>query len=91
MLDMPWERLRIFKKETMSISPGGFNLQLGDMAGAAPALDTLGATAGYMWIFKRDGGDISLAIDNVTYVPEPATMCLLGFGALSLIRRKRKA
>ena len=24
-------------------------------------------------------------------VPEPATMCLLGFGALSLIRRKRRA
>jgi hypothetical protein len=38
-----------------------------------------------------DGGDF--AIDNVTLngtmIPEPATICLLGFGALSLIRRKK--
>jgi hypothetical protein len=30
-----------------------------------------------------------LAIDRVEAVPEPATICLLGLGALSLIRRKR--
>jgi hypothetical protein len=37
---------------------------------------------------------ISVAEDisvPTTTVPEPATLCLLGFGALSLIRRKRRA
>jgi hypothetical protein len=29
------------------------------------------------------------AVDDIQLVPEPATMCLLGLGALSLIRRKR--
>jgi hypothetical protein len=28
--------------------------------------------------------------ESVVAVPEPATICLLGFGALSLLRRKRK-
>jgi hypothetical protein len=28
-------------------------------------------------------------VDNLTFVPEPATICLLGLGALSLLRRKR--
>jgi hypothetical protein len=34
---------------------------------------------------------VRINIDDVSVVPEPATMCLLGFGALSLIRRKRRA
>jgi hypothetical protein len=33
--------------------------------------------------------DESWGIDNVTVIPEPATICLLGLGALSLLRRKR--
>lgn len=40
------------------------------------------------------GGDWSLTypdkIVRLTYVPEPATMCLLAFGGLALIRRKRR-
>jgi len=36
-------------------------------------------------------GTGNLLVDNYGTVPEPATMCLLGLGALSLIRRKRKA
>ena len=29
------------------------------------------------------------AVDDIQLIPEPATICLLGFGALSLIRRKK--
>jgi len=29
--------------------------------------------------------------DTDTYIPEPATLCLLGLGALTFIRRRRKA
>jgi choice-of-anchor C domain-containing protein len=36
-------------------------------------------------------GDFGPALDNVVVVPEPATICLLGLGALSLLRRKRSA
>ena len=39
-------------------------------------------------IDTANGGEFQRAI---TAVPEPATMCLLGLGALSLIRRKRRA
>ena len=41
------------------------------------------------------GDDAFLALDNVTLngsvsqIPEPATICLLGLGALSLLRRKK--
>ena len=44
---------------------------------------------GYM-----DGLEITLTngnIGEVDFVPEPATMCMLGLGALGLTRRKRKA
>jgi len=33
--------------------------------------------------------DSGLLLDNVTIIPEPATIALLGLGALSLLRRKR--
>jgi hypothetical protein len=39
-----------------------------------------------------DSGDAYLdnfVVDSGTFVPEPATICLLGLGALSLLRRKR--
>jgi hypothetical protein len=41
----------------------------------------------------HDEGSEDIGIDNltVTPIPEPATICLLGLGALSLLRRKRGA
>ena len=44
----------------------------------------LGDNAGPGW-----SGIENLYVDNVKIVPEPATMTLLGLGALALIRRKR--
>jgi hypothetical protein len=34
--------------------------------------------------------DSGLLLDNVTIIPEPATICLLGLGALSLLRKRKK-
>jgi hypothetical protein len=43
-------------------------------------------------LFFHDGGEEDIGIDNLTVnIPEPATIALLGLGALSLLRRKRGA
>ena len=48
--------------------------------------------AGDSWL--TDGSGVQLwknAINGVQPVPEPATMAVLGMGALALIRRKKKS
>lgn len=52
------------------------------------ALNT-GATIDYGRALARNG-EVTLD-SNVITIPEPATICLLGIGALSLLRRKRRA
>jgi hypothetical protein len=42
-----------------------------------------------IFAYNSNGSGGSYYIDNVRLVPEPATICLLGLGALSLIRRKK--
>ncbi len=37
-----------------------------------------------------DGAELSFDIDNVTITPEPATMALLGIGAVGMMSRRRK-
>jgi hypothetical protein len=41
-------------------------------------------------VFGSNNEDDSWGIDNLYYVPEPATICLLGLGALSLLRSSRR-
>lgn len=54
-----------------------------------------GQTVQLAFLVHQDGfgDDTSMRIDDVTYtpVPEPASMAVLGLGALAMIRRRRKA
>jgi hypothetical protein len=39
---------------------------------------------------EDDDVDSGLLLDNVTIIPEPTTICLLGLGALSLLHKRKK-
>jgi hypothetical protein len=40
--------------------------------------------------FEGTGSDnIGMLLDNVTLVPEPATICMLGLGVLGLLKKRR--
>jgi len=41
--------------------------------------------------FAQEYEGSSQTVAGIVLIPEPATVCLLGFGALSLLRRKRRA
>ena len=80
---------------------GGDGIALLDITGGAKIIitgnkrDTILGYVGSGWI-KSNGVDLDEAwvnynpnTDKTIITPEPATLCLLGIGALSLIRRKR--
>jgi hypothetical protein len=52
-------------------------------------IDATAAALPYLGIRIQADGDSAWLIDNASIVPEPATMSLLGLGALALIRRRR--
>ncbi len=60
-------------------------------SGSQPFSYILGNTEEIAIGFGSDGtGSLALAIDNLQYIPEPASMTLLGFGALLFAGRRRR-
>lgn len=60
-------------------------------SGSQPFSYILGNTEELAIGFGSDGsGSLTLAIDNVQYIPEPASMTLLGLGALLFAGRRRR-
>jgi hypothetical protein len=73
-----------FTSSTPFSEEGGFAMYSGSFSNAGTY--TLGF--GVMHVGDNEVAS-GLLLDNVVITPEPATVCLLGLGALSLIRRKR--
>ncbi len=47
--------------------------------------------ASFLTVRNATETDMYAFVDNFSLIPEPATVALLGFGSLTLLRRKRKA
>ncbi|MGD0551284.1 MAG: PEP-CTERM sorting domain-containing protein [Sedimentisphaerales bacterium] len=87
LLGVTWfyDRLSFSQGTVTSFVVDGYRV---DVTPLEVASTDAGGTVGPPWV--QPSQDVMARFD-VTVVPEPATMCLLGFGALSLIRRKRRA
>lgn len=90
--------VHVWKNGDNVVFDGSISIDMADLADAEYATGCLWGDLDVMSIYvaagdwNSDGYAYSAYIDNITFVPEPAMVCLLGFGALSLlIRRRRKA
>jgi hypothetical protein len=69
---------------------GGINVSLQGTFTPGTMFGGLTQSQGLMSIgFIMNGNTASNVSGSMAMVPEPATICILGFGALSLIRRKK--
>jgi len=86
LLSPAQDGLNYFSDESPEAMANALEILGAGWAAAAPA--GLGGTGAYRLMFTEVPGGF---VDNiqVTVIPEPATMGLLGLGALSLIRRKK--
>jgi len=67
---------------------GTVDLALADFSGLAANIDNVDGVR-VTFQFGEDD-DVSLSVEEITVIPEPGTMWLLGLGSLALLRRKRK-
>lgn len=90
----------VFDWDYGTIIPGTITINCGNGFSTWAAGDVLHIEASQISTGYTGIGEYTLTNDNfqmfsgndgMTLTPEPATLCLLGFGALSLIRKKRHA